>query len=58
MSARGADYIATYGNKGPIHTYLEVIRGGRHNAVTYVKGMVASSMQWISEQIEGPTPSP
>ncbi|GAA0596979.1 alpha/beta hydrolase [Streptomyces crystallinus] len=49
-------YIATYGNKGPIHTHLEVIQGGRHNAVTYVKGMDASSMEWISRQIEGPTP--
>ncbi|MFD9795753.1 alpha/beta hydrolase [Streptomyces sp. NPDC059070] len=51
-------YIATYGNKGPIHTHLEVIQGGRHNAVTYVKGMDDSSMEWISRQIEGPTPSP
>ncbi|WP_246470345.1 alpha/beta hydrolase [Streptomyces olivoverticillatus] len=47
-------FIATYGNKGPIHTRLQVIQGGRHNAKTYVEGMGAGSIQWISEQMAGP----
>ncbi|GGP75176.1 alpha/beta hydrolase [Streptomyces abikoensis] len=58
ITRQGVDkYIATYGNKGPIHTHLEVIQGGKHDAKTYVKGMGNSSIQWISEQMEGPTPS-
>ncbi|KAB7837214.1 hypothetical protein J7W19_14465 [Streptomyces mobaraensis NBRC 13819 = DSM 40847] len=47
-------YIATYGNKGPIHTHLQVIQGGSHNAKSYVKGMGEGSMKWISEHISGP----
>ncbi|MFF4408979.1 alpha/beta hydrolase [Streptomyces sp. NPDC001262] len=49
-------FIATYG-KGPVHTHLQVIQGGEHNAKTYVKGMGDSSMKWISDHMEGPTPS-
>ncbi|CAM5496868.1 hypothetical protein SABIM44S_03140 [Streptomyces abikoensis] len=47
-------FIATYGNKGPIHTRLQKIEGGKHNAVTYIQGMDMGSMQWISEQMTGP----
>ncbi|MBZ4324580.1 hypothetical protein JNW98_35395, partial [Streptomyces sp. SCA2-4] len=47
-------YIATYGNKGPIHTHLQVIQGGSHNAKSYVKGMDQGTMKWISDQISGP----
>ncbi|WP_372408429.1 alpha/beta hydrolase [Streptomyces luteireticuli] len=50
-------YIATYGNKGPIHTHLQVIQGGKHDAKTYVKGMDEGSMKWISGQIVGPIPA-
>jgi Putative esterase len=50
-------FIATYGNKGPVHTRLEKIQGGKHNAKTYVEGMGNGSIQWISEHMEGPTPS-
>ncbi|MEV4442216.1 alpha/beta hydrolase-fold protein [Streptomyces sp. NPDC049577] len=58
ITRQGVDkYIATYGNKGPIHTHLEVIQGGKHDAKTYVKGMGNSSIQWISEHMEGPTPA-
>ncbi|PSJ27571.1 hypothetical protein B7P34_17100 [Streptosporangium nondiastaticum] len=47
-------FIATYGNKGPVHTRLQKIEGGKHNAVTYIQGMDMGSMQWISEQMVGP----
>ncbi|PAU49444.1 hypothetical protein CK936_07880 [Streptomyces albireticuli] len=47
-------FIATYGNKGPVHTNLQVIQGGSHNAKTYIQGMDASSMKWISDHMEGP----
>ncbi|MEV6673114.1 alpha/beta hydrolase-fold protein [Streptomyces sp. NPDC051162] len=50
-------FIKTYGNKGPIHTRLQVIQGGKHDAKTYVEGMGEGSMQWISEHLEGPVPS-
>ncbi|GGY09202.1 alpha/beta hydrolase [Streptomyces hiroshimensis] len=47
-------FIATYGNKGPVHTRLQKIEGGKHNAVTYIQGMDMGSMQWISEHMVGP----
>ncbi|MFJ5546544.1 alpha/beta hydrolase-fold protein [Streptomyces sp. NPDC093225] len=49
-------FIATYG-KGPIHTSLRIIQGGRHNAATYVPNMGEGPIQFISEHMEGPTPS-
>ncbi|RLU79479.1 hypothetical protein CTZ27_36835 [Streptomyces griseocarneus] len=51
-------FIKTYGNKGPVHTRLQVIQGGEHNAKTYVEGMGAGSISWISEQMSGPVPAP
>lgn len=46
-------FIATYG-KGPIHTSLHEIQGGRHNARTYVPNMGEGPIQFISEVMEGP----
>ncbi|MFD9724896.1 alpha/beta hydrolase [Streptomyces sp. NPDC059072] len=47
-------FIATYGNKGPIHTELRVIPGGQHNAKTYVPNMGMGPIQFISKVMEGP----
>ncbi|MFE2323183.1 alpha/beta hydrolase-fold protein [Streptomyces sp. NPDC059385] len=47
-------FIATYGNKGPIHTELRVIPGGQHNAKTYVPNMGLGPIQFISKVMEGP----
>ncbi|MGG8408553.1 alpha/beta hydrolase [Streptomyces sp. 12297] len=46
-------FIADYG-RGPIHTNLKVIQGGRHNAKTYVPAMGEGTIQWISEHMTGP----
>ncbi|MEU7134909.1 alpha/beta hydrolase-fold protein [Streptomyces sp. NPDC046261] len=48
-------FMATYG-KGPVHTQYWEIPGGGHNAATYLSNM-REPMKWISEQMEGPTPS-
>lgn len=50
-------FIATYGDRGPVHTNLNVIAGGTHNGATYLKGMANGPLQWISEHLEGPKPS-
>ncbi|MFD3556758.1 alpha/beta hydrolase [Streptomyces goshikiensis] len=47
-------FIATYGNKGPVHTSLKVIPGGKHNAVTYVPNMGEGPIEFISKVMEGP----
>ncbi|MGW0396234.1 alpha/beta hydrolase [Streptomyces sp. NPDC003002] len=47
-------FIATYGNKGPVHTELRVIKGGQHNAKTYVPNMGEGPIQFISKVMEGP----
>ncbi|MFC7303801.1 alpha/beta hydrolase [Streptomyces monticola] len=47
-------YLATYGNKGPVHTHLQVIQGGDHNAKSYLRGMDESSIKWISDHMAGP----
>ncbi|MFJ7586524.1 alpha/beta hydrolase [Streptomyces sp. NPDC097617] len=47
-------FIATYGNKGPVHTELRVIKGGQHNAKTYVPNMGEGPVQFISKVMEGP----
>ncbi|MGG2460428.1 alpha/beta hydrolase [Streptomyces sp. RGM 3693] len=44
-------------SKGPIHTALQMIPDGRHNAWDYQKGMAASSMKFISDQLKAPIPS-
>ncbi len=46
-------FIADYG-KGPIHTNLRIIPGGRHNAKTYVPNMGEGPIQFISKVMEGP----
>ncbi|MFG2092490.1 alpha/beta hydrolase [Streptomyces sp. NPDC048612] len=46
----------TYG-KGPVHTALQVIPGGRHNAWDYQKGMAAGSITFISDRMKAPVPS-
>ncbi|MGW1378893.1 alpha/beta hydrolase [Streptomyces sp. NPDC002446] len=46
----------TYG-KGPIHTSLQLIPGGRHNAWDYQKGMAAGSIKFISDQLKAPIAS-
>ncbi|UQA97229.1 alpha/beta hydrolase [Streptomyces halobius] len=46
----------TYGT-GPIHTALQMIPGGRHNAWDYQKGMEASSIKFISDHLKAPVPS-
>ncbi|MGW6981331.1 alpha/beta hydrolase [Streptomyces sp. NPDC054932] len=47
-------FIATYGNKGPVHAELRVIKGGQHNAKTYVPNMGEGPIQYISKVMEGP----
>ncbi|MEV7520208.1 alpha/beta hydrolase-fold protein [Streptomyces sp. NPDC091371] len=47
-------FIATYGNKGPVHTDLRIIKGGQHNAKTYVPNMGEGPIQFISKVMEGP----
>ncbi|MFI0153905.1 alpha/beta hydrolase [Streptomyces lydicus] len=49
-------FRTAYG-KGPIHTALQLIPGGRHNAWDYQKGMAAGSMKFISDQLKGPVAS-
>lgn len=46
----------TYG-KGPIHTSLQIIPDGRHNAWDYQKGMAAGSIKFISDRMKAPVPS-
>ncbi|MFD3548240.1 alpha/beta hydrolase [Streptomyces sp. NPDC058655] len=46
-------FIATYG-KGPVHTSLRIIKGGQHNAKTYVPNMGEGPIQEISKVMEGP----
>ncbi|MFD9412417.1 alpha/beta hydrolase-fold protein [Streptomyces sp. NPDC059989] len=47
-------FIATFGNKGPVHTDLRIIKGGQHNAKTYVPNMGEGPIQYISKVMEGP----
>ncbi|WP_323179901.1 alpha/beta hydrolase-fold protein [Streptomyces sp. NBC_00555] len=47
-------FIATFGNKGPVHTELRIIKGGEHNAKTYVPNMGEGPIQYISKVMEGP----
>ncbi|WP_180990325.1 hypothetical protein [Streptomyces noursei] len=49
-------FMATYSNS-PLHTKYWEIPGGRHNATTCLSNM-REPLKWISEQMEGPTPSP
>ncbi|MFD3539095.1 alpha/beta hydrolase [Streptomyces sp. NPDC058662] len=47
-------FIAAFGGKGPVHTDLKIIKGGRHNAKTYVPAMGEGPIQFISDVMEGP----
>ncbi|MER0484478.1 alpha/beta hydrolase-fold protein [Streptomyces sp. Edi2] len=46
----------TYG-KGPVHTAMQLIPGGRHNAWDYQKGMAAGSIKFISDRMKAPVAS-
>lgn len=50
-------FIKEYG-KGPIKTHLEVVPDGIHNPATYVKGMEAGSLSWLSSHLRAPVPTP
>ncbi|PHQ52909.1 hypothetical protein BLA24_04960 [Streptomyces cinnamoneus] len=52
------DQFRSQYDKGPVHTMLKKIPGGKHNARTYVPGLGQGPMEWISKQMEGPTPAP
>ncbi|MEV4432967.1 alpha/beta hydrolase-fold protein [Streptomyces sp. NPDC049585] len=56
--AAAKKFIASYGNKGPVHTMLREIPDGEHNAATYVPSMGEGPIQWISQHMQGPTPAP
>lgn len=47
-------FIARYGH-GPVHTRLEVIGGGGHNARSYTRGMADGTIAWISAHMRGPS---
>ena len=47
-------FIARYGH-GPVHTRLQVIPGGGHNARSYLRGMGAGTIAWISAHLHGPS---
>ncbi|MBL1094983.1 MULTISPECIES: alpha/beta hydrolase [Streptomyces] len=49
-------FRTTYG-KGPIHTALQLIPDGRHNAWDYQKGMADGSLKFISDHLKAPVPS-
>ncbi|MFC5720113.1 alpha/beta hydrolase [Streptomyces gamaensis] len=49
-------FIDSYGH-GPVHTTLREIPGGKHDAATYVPSMGEGPIEWISRQLEGPTPA-
>ncbi|WP_433546235.1 alpha/beta hydrolase [Streptomyces sp. CA-294286] len=49
-------FIKEYG-KGPIKTRLEVVPDGVHNPATYVRGMEAGSLSWLSSHLKAPVPA-
>lgn len=46
-------FITRYG-RGPVHTRLQMIPGGAHNARTYTRGMDEGTIAWISRYMHGP----
>ncbi|MFB6836776.1 alpha/beta hydrolase [Streptomyces sp. NPDC056361] len=48
-------FIRTY-TKGPVKSRLQVIPGGGHNARTYMRGLEAGSIEWISRHLQPPVP--
>ncbi|MFJ6696161.1 alpha/beta hydrolase [Streptomyces sp. NPDC091272] len=57
LQPRVNKFIREYG-KGPVKTHLEVVPNGIHSPATYVKGMEASSLSWISARLKAPVPHP
>ncbi|MFI5807914.1 alpha/beta hydrolase [Streptomyces sp. NPDC051561] len=49
-------FIKDFG-KGPVKTHLEVVPDGVHSPGTYVRGMEAGSLGWISQHLKAPVPS-
>ena len=47
-------FIQQYG-RGPVHTRLQIIDGGEHNARSYTKGMDEGTIAWISQHMQGPS---
>ncbi|MFF0744357.1 alpha/beta hydrolase [Streptomyces sp. NPDC004111] len=56
-AANTRKFAEKYG-KGQVKTRINVIQNGSHNAKTYVQGMAEGSIQWISEHMQAPIPSP
>ncbi len=54
--AKVKQFIAGYGT-GPVRTRLQVIVGGGHNGLSYLRGMGQGSMKWISDHLRGPAPA-
>ncbi|MFJ5552643.1 alpha/beta hydrolase [Streptomyces sp. NPDC093225] len=50
------NFIDNFG-KGPVKTRLQIIRGGDHNARTYIEGMNEGTMKWISDVLQPPIPA-
>ncbi|WP_406061076.1 esterase family protein [Streptomyces sp. NBC_01077] len=48
-------FIRTY-TKGPVKSRLQVIPDGGHNARSYMRGLEAGSIEWISRQLQPPVP--
>ncbi|MDV9191342.1 alpha/beta hydrolase-fold protein [Streptomyces sp. SR27] len=42
--------------KGPVKSRLQVIPDGGHNARTYIRGLEAGSIEWISQWLQPPVP--
>ncbi|MDF9814883.1 alpha/beta hydrolase-fold protein [Streptomyces sp. SPB162] len=55
--AKVRQFIADYGH-GPVRTRLQTIVGGRHNGVSYLRGMEEGSVRWISDRLGAPTAAP
>ncbi|MFJ6749890.1 alpha/beta hydrolase [Streptomyces sp. NPDC091266] len=47
-------FIAQYGH-GPVRTRLQIVPGGTHSARTYVRGLGAGTLRWVSAHMQGPT---
>jgi S-formylglutathione hydrolase FrmB len=52
--AKVKQFITEYG-RGPVHTRLQTIDGGGHNARSYIRGMDEGTIQWISDHMQGPS---
>ncbi|MEU8616591.1 alpha/beta hydrolase-fold protein [Streptomyces sp. NPDC048623] len=57
MAPRLNAFIRTH-TKGPVKSRLQVIPDGEHNPRSYIRGMDAGSIAWISKQLQAPIPAP